>query len=150
MSLAADLVLALHFAYVAFVVGGLAAIWIGYALDWGWVRNRWFRLLHFGAIAIVAIEALIGMMCPLTVLEDALRPRAPHGAGFVQRWLQALLFWDLPQWLFTVIYLALTVFIATTYLLLPPRPRRSLHAPMRPDQAHATIRRMPGWRLRRR
>ena len=39
----ADAVLAVHFAYVAFVVLGMAAILLGIALGWRWVRNFWFR-----------------------------------------------------------------------------------------------------------
>jgi hypothetical protein len=123
LSLAADLVLALHFAYVAFVVGGLAAIWVGCALGWQWVRNRWFRVLHFAAIALVAVEALVGVMCPLTVLEDMLRSGEAGGTGFVQRWLHAILFWDLPLWAFTAMYLAFAALVAATFVLLPPRPR---------------------------
>ncbi len=65
----ADAVLVVHFAFVAFVIGGLALIWIGKTLRWGWVRNFWFRIAHLGAIAFVALEAVIGVACPLTVWE---------------------------------------------------------------------------------
>lgn len=124
MTLVADLVLILHFAYVLFVVGGLLAIWAGYALHWQWVRNRWFRVLHFAAITIVAIEAAVGVMCPLTILEDALRPGEEAGGSFLQRWLHAVMFWDWPLWVFTALYLAFTVAVAATFLWLPPRARR--------------------------
>jgi hypothetical protein len=127
VTLVADLILVLHFAYVVFVVGGLLAIWIGYARRWQWVRNPWFRVLHFTAIAIVAVEALVGVMCPLTILEDALRPGDATGAGFLQRWLHAVMFWDWPLWVFTAIYLAFTTAVAATFVLLPPRGRRSRH-----------------------
>jgi hypothetical protein len=123
MTLLADLVLLVHFAYVAFVVGGLALIWIGCALRWKWVRNWWFRVLHFAAIALVALEALAGVLCPLTWLEDALRPSDKSGAGFIQRWVSALLFWDFPLWVFTLAYVAFAVLVGLTYRLLPPRPR---------------------------
>jgi hypothetical protein len=36
---AADALLVLHFAIVAFIVGGLALTWTGAALGWGWIRN---------------------------------------------------------------------------------------------------------------
>src|SRR5687768_1390366 len=73
MSWLADLILAVHFAFVLFVVGGLALIWIGAGARWRWVRNPWFRGCHFAAICIVTAEAVLGIMCPLTVWEDALR-----------------------------------------------------------------------------
>ena len=43
----ADIVVVIHFAYVAFVVLGLVAVLMGYVFKWNWVRNRWFRLTHF-------------------------------------------------------------------------------------------------------
>ena len=39
----ADVVLLVHFAIVVFIVGGLAAVWIGAALGWAWIRNPWLR-----------------------------------------------------------------------------------------------------------
>src|SRR4051812_26075428 len=104
MQLLADIILIVHFAFVAFVVGGLLAIWTGAALGWHWVRNRWLRRLHLAAICIVAAEAVAGIACPLTVWEDALRGNTT-GPGFVARWLHLVLFYDLPNWVFTLAYL---------------------------------------------
>ena len=125
MKLLADLVLLIHFGYVLFVVGGLAVIWLGGALGWRWVRNWWFRALHFAAIALVAIEALTGLLCPLTWLEDALRPGVGTDAGFVQRWVHAILFWDYPAWVFTAMYVTFATIVGATWWLVPPRPRRT-------------------------
>ena len=118
--LLADLILALHCVYVLFVVGGLVLIWIGAWRGWRWVRNAKFRLLHFAAIALVAAEAVIGMTCPLTILEDWLRGNTEASAGFIQRLLQALLYWDLPAWVFTLSYLAFAAVVALTYVAFPP------------------------------
>ena len=123
MVLLADLVLVLHFAYVLFVVGGLFAIWLGYALGWRWVRNRLLRMLHLAAIGLVVLEALVGVMCPLTFLEDWLRPGEEGGRSFVQRWLHALLFYDWPLWVFTALYLGFAALVAFTFVLLPPEPK---------------------------
>ena len=103
-----------------FVVGGLVLIWIGYQLGWRWVGMRWLRIVHFCAIALVAVEALIGVACPLTVLEDALRPGGGGEAGFIGRWVHAVIFWDLPLWVFTALYVAFSTAVALTYRLLPP------------------------------
>jgi hypothetical protein len=62
-------------------------------------------------------------MCPLTVLEDLLRSGEGRDTGFVQRWLHAILYWDLPLWAFTAMYLAFAAAVAATFVLLPPRPR---------------------------
>jgi hypothetical protein len=71
----ADIVVAVHAAYVAIVVVGFAAILIGSAAQWRWVRNFYFRAAHLAMILLVCAEALVGTTCPLTRLENALRLR---------------------------------------------------------------------------
>jgi hypothetical protein len=123
-ALAADLILVVHFAFVAFVVGGLAVIWIGAALRWEWVRNGWFRVAHLAAICFVAAEALLGVMCPLTVWEDALRGRGGETA-FVARWVHRVMFYDLPDWVFTAAYVLFALVVALTWWLVPAQRRRA-------------------------
>lgn len=120
---AADLLLVLHFAIVVFIVGGLVLTWIGGWLSWGWVRNPWFRWLHFGAIGFVALEGVIGMTCPLTVWEDALRGTG-SGESFVGRWVRYLLYYRAPEWVFAVLYVAWAAATLVTLRLVPPRGRR--------------------------
>jgi len=119
----ADFILIVHFAFVAFVVGGLALIWIGAARGWQWVRNFWFRVAHLAAIVFVAGEALVGVWCPLTVWEDALR--GVHGEkSFVARWVHRLMFYDFPGWVFTTAYVLFALVVIVTLVWLPPRRRR--------------------------
>jgi hypothetical protein len=123
----ADVLLVVHFLIAAFIVLGLAAVWLGAALGWRWVRNPWFRYLHLGAIAFVAAEAVLGIACPLTVWEDLLRGGRSMHAGaesFVARWLRALLFYQAPEWLFTAAYLAWATATLVTLRLVPPRTNR--------------------------
>jgi hypothetical protein len=121
MTLLADLILALHFLFVLFVVAGLPAIWLGAARGWGWVRNRRFRLAHLGAILFVAAESLAGLACPLTVWEDLLRQTGPAGSSFMQRWLSRLLYYDLPEWMFTLAYVLFALMVIVTYRRVKPR-----------------------------
>ena len=118
----ADVILVVHALFVVFVVGGLAAIWIGIALDARFAYNVWFRGAHLGAIAFVVAESIAGFLCPLTLWEDALRGTASE-AGFLQRWIHAWLFWDLPGWVFTPAYIAFGALVAWTWLRHPPRSR---------------------------
>jgi hypothetical protein len=120
----ADFILIVHFAFVAFVVGGLALIWIGAASGWAWVHNLWFRIAHLAAIVFVAGEALVGVWCPLTVWEDALR--GVHGEkSFVARWIHRLMFYDFPPWAFTVAYVAFALVVAATWRFVRPvSPRK--------------------------
>lgn len=119
---AADALLVLHFAIVLFVVGGLILTWIGAALSWGWIRNPWFRYLHLGAIAFVAAEALAGIACPLTVWEDMLRG-SMRAESFIGRWVQRLLYYQAPEWVFTSLYVAWAAATLVTLRLVPPRRR---------------------------
>jgi len=119
---AADALLVLHFAIVVFIVGGLILTWIGAVLGWGWVRNPWFRYVHLGAIAFVALEAVIGMTCPLTAMEDLLRGGA-RAESFVGRWVRYFLYYRAPEWVFTALYLAWTAATLVTLRLVPPRSR---------------------------
>ena len=119
----ADAILIVHFLIAAFIVLGLAAVWLGAALGRRWVRNPWFRWLHLAAIAFVAAEAVLGMACPLTVWEDALRGGS-RPEGFIAHWVRALLFYEAPAWIFTVAYLAWATATLMTLWLVPPRAGR--------------------------
>jgi len=121
--LLADIVLLVHFAFVLFVVGGLAAVWLGAAAGWRWVRNLRFRIMHLAAILIVSAEALAGVWCPLTLWEDALRGTTPD-RSFIARWLHTLLYWDFPQWVFTVAYVAFAAAVVITFWLVPATSRK--------------------------
>ncbi|MGO9606020.1 MAG: DUF2784 domain-containing protein [Candidatus Binataceae bacterium] len=124
----ADAVVVFHAAYVAFVVLGFAAILAGAALGVRWARNFWFRVIHLAAITLVLVEALIGMICPLTLLEDRLRVRAGDTAypgDFVGYWVHRLIFYDWPPWVFAVLYAGFTVAVLAAFIAVPPDfPRR--------------------------
>jgi hypothetical protein len=120
---AADAVLVVHFGIVVFIVGGLVLTWIGSPLGWRWVRNPWFRYAHLAAIGLVALEGLIGIACPLTVWEDALRGGGEAGS-FIGRWVQWLLYYRAPEWVFTAAYLAWAAATVLTLRLVPPRRSR--------------------------
>jgi hypothetical protein len=123
--LLADLVLLVHFAFVLFVVAGLPLVWIGAAAGWNWIRHYGLRLAHLAAILLVSAEAVAGVWCPLTLWEDALRGQSPE-RSFVARWVHALLYHDLPSWMFTAAYLAFAVLVLFTWWRVPPvrEPRR--------------------------
>ena len=123
LNLAADALLALHFAIAAFIVGGLMLTWVGAALGWRWVRSRGFRYLHLAAIGFVALEALAGYACPLTLWEDLLRGGA-RPESFVGRWVYRLLYYRAPEWLFTTLYVAWAGATLFTLRLVPPRNDR--------------------------
>lgn len=122
--LLADAVLALHFGVVVFVVGGLLAVLVGNGLGWRWVNRRHWRLMHLVAVVVVAAQAWLGVLCPLTTLESWLRAQA-GGAGysgsFVQHWLQQAIYFEAPLWVFTLAYTVFGVLVLATWRIFPPR-----------------------------
>ena len=122
--LLADVVLALHFAIVAFVVGGLVLIVVGNLSAWRWVNALWFRLAHLAAIAVVLAEAWFGVTCPLTTLEMWLRAKAratTYSGSFIEHWLQRALYYEAPSWVFTLGYSLFGLLVTATWWYFPPR-----------------------------
>jgi hypothetical protein len=127
----ADAVLWLHVAFVLFVVVGLALIAVGGWRGWAWVRDRRFRWGHLGAIGVVVAQAWLGVLCPLTTLESALRERAgtaTYSGSFIAHWAGELLYFDAPPWVFTACYTAFGLAVALCWLLVRPRPRTGVSA----------------------
>ncbi len=125
--LAADLVLFLHVSFVAFVVLGLLLIFAGKAFGWSWIRNPWFRWAHLAAILVVVVQSWLGVICPLTMLEMALRSRAGESVypgAFVAHWLETMLYYDAPQWVFAVCYTAFGVLVIASWFWIRPRSFR--------------------------
>ena len=122
----ADAVLVLHVAIVLFVVGGLPLIWLGRWRSWRWSDAWSFRLAHLAAIGVVAAQSWFGIVCPLTTLEMWLRGRG-HGAvyagSFIEHWLQRLLYWQAPPWVFVLAYTVFALLVLATWMLWPPRRR---------------------------
>mgnify|MGYP001817713611 CR=1 FL=1 len=85
LKLAADLVVVVHFAFIAFVVvGGLLV------LKWGRVS-----LLHLPCVAYAALLEFCGWICPLTPLEQHLRTaagQAGYAGGFIDHYLVKIIY----------------------------------------------------------
>jgi len=128
--LLADLIVVAHFAYVVFVVVGMGAILLGFFLRWRWIRNFWFRLIHFLMIGVVVAEEVGGMVCPLTTWEYRLRIKAGdllpgeglgEPASFTGRLVHQLLFFDFPPWVFTFCYGVFGAAVLVAWIAVPPR-----------------------------
>jgi nitrate/nitrite transporter NarK len=130
--LLADIVLLLHAGYAAFVIVGLLAVPLGGWLNWRWVRARSLRVVHVLCTTIVAVEALVGMICPLTWLEHVLlvaSGAAGYERSFIGQLVYQLLYYDAPAWMFTLAYTVVAVTVALLYHYVPPLPRLSRQRP---------------------
>lgn len=124
--LLADTILILHVLFVAFVVLGLIAVYVGYFLNWQWVRNRVFRITHLCAIGYVVGQAWLGAVCPLTIWEMALRAEAgaaTYSGSFIQYWLRSLLYFTLPEWVFVVVYTLFGSLVLASWFVVRPNKR---------------------------
>lgn len=123
----ADVTLTIHAVFVLFVVGAQLLILSGWLRRWAWTRNPVFRLAHLGAIGFIVLETWFGVPCPLTLLENRLRLMADTDAyemSFVGYWLNHLLFYAAPPWLFTIIYTAFSLVVVLTFFVYPPHHDR--------------------------
>jgi hypothetical protein len=119
----ANAVLILHVGIVLFIIGGLVFTLIGGARKWRWVRNFWFRALHLVGIAYIAMEAWLGIVCPLTTLEQWLREQAGqavYGGDFVAHWLRKFMFYEAQPWVFIVAYSAFGLLVLLSWFIFSP------------------------------
>ena len=114
----ADAALVLHLAFIAFVtVGGFLVLRVP-GLAW----------LHLPAVIWAAATEFLGLICPLTPLENRLRAlggEAGYGGGFIEHYLTA---WIYPAGLTRTVQVALGVVVIVVnlavYLRLWHRRRR--------------------------
>jgi hypothetical protein len=124
----AEAILWLHVVVIAFSVFGLVAIPLGAWGGWRGVRVFWWRAVHIGILGIVALQALLGRACFLTIWESDLLRLAGEVAPnepLIQQWVSRAIYWPLPLWVFAVLYVTVCVYALLLWWLIPPRfPRR--------------------------
>lgn len=145
----ADIVAAIHFLYIMFVVIGQIVIIMGLFFNLAFVKSVIFRSTHLVAILIVAIQRIAGVRCPLTILENHLNTLAGRTVNpditFLARLLRELTYYRFPSWTFTFMYVGFGVFVLLTFVLFPPKLRklqlirraRSLNEALLPEKFRA-------------
>ena len=117
--MAAELILILHFCIVFFVVFGLVALPIGFLKNYSWTRNIKFRVAHLLLMGIITLEAIFGITCPLTIIENTLR-QIDYQQSFVAYWVSQFIYWDLPAYFFVTLYVACFIWALIFWKLHPP------------------------------
>ncbi len=120
----ADAILITHVLFVVFVVLGLILIFVGKFLSWHWVRNPWFRVTHLLGIGVVVLQSWFGVICPLTIWEMDLRSKAGetvYEGYFITHWLNELLYYQAPSWVFVVCYTVFGGLALSSWFLVRPR-----------------------------
>ncbi len=118
-------VLAVHVAVIAFNVFGLVVVPLGFWLGWGFVRGFRWRAIHLALLFLVAVQALLGRACFLTIWQAALEGEGAGKTGpLIARWIESLIFWPLPIWFFAILYVAVLIYAVALWRLVPPRRTR--------------------------
>ena len=123
-SFVADVILVIHVLFVVFVVLSLFLIFAGKLLCWQWVRNPWFRVTHLLSISLIVFQSWFGAICPLTIWEMDLRSKAgkAHYEGsFIMHWLNELLYYQAPQWVFVLVYTVFGGLVLGSWFWVRPR-----------------------------
>ena len=120
-SLLADFVLIIHCCIVFFVVFGLVALPIGYLNNYSWTRNVKLRVAHIFLMGFITLEAVLGITCPLTIVENTLR-QIEYQESFVSYWLSHFIYWDLPAYFFVTLYSGCFFWSLIFWRVCPPKP----------------------------
>lgn len=124
LSLLADIVLLVHLGVVIFNIFGLVAVPLGAWLGWRFVRIVWWRALHLASLAIVALQAVLGRACFLTLWQvDLVQSAGEAGSPepMIRHWVDAILFWPLPPWVFVAAYIAVWAYAILLWFWVRPR-----------------------------
>ena len=117
--LIADFILVIHFLIVIYVTAGILLIPIAYKMDWQIFKNKKLRVLHLLLISFVTFESIFGLTCPLTSIENYLR-NILNKQSFVSYWLQKIIFWDLPNIYFLILYCTCLTLTICWWKFFPP------------------------------
>lgn len=118
----AALILSVHVLIIGFNLFGLVAVPLGAWRGWRFVRFPAWRLAHLASLGVTALQAALGRLCFLTewqaLSEDDSRPEP-----LVMSWVNSMIYWPLPLWVFTLIYLGVFAYALAMFWFVPLRRR---------------------------
>jgi Protein of Unknown function (DUF2784) len=123
-ALLAEAVLAAHVAVILFNLFGLIVVPIGAARGWRFVRIAWWRVLHVVLLAAVAAQALASRACILTLWQSDLAGSAASPTPLIMNWVDRLIYWTLPIWIFAALYAVVFGYAVALLWLVPLQPAK--------------------------
>ena len=115
----ADALLLVHFCLAAFITLGFFIIPLGHKFSWHWIKNRNLRLFHLFFMGFITAETIVGLTCPLTVLENMFRD-VDYSISFTSYWATQILYWDLPSQFFMILYSLCLGWVVILWKICPP------------------------------
>ena len=119
-SFISDVVLVFHFIIIIFICFGFLLVPIGYKMKWIWLSNLKLRFFHLSLICFVTIEAIIGMTCPLTIIENIFNENK-YSQSFIKFWVSKIIYWDLPTLFFIILYTFCAFWTILMWKIFPPK-----------------------------
>jgi len=119
----ADIIILIHFLWILFILAGFVLTLGGFF--WKGYFNRWiFRTIHLCGILFVAILAVLGEYCPLTILENNLMvkydPELTYPGSFITHYVGKLVYPDVEPLVIIVPTIIIAVFTLIIYIIRPP------------------------------
>ena len=74
----------------------------------------------------MVLQSWLGLICPLTSLEMLLRSKAgdaTYAGSFVSHWLEAILYYRAPAWVFALSYTVFAAIVVLSWVWVRPRSR---------------------------
>lgn len=88
------------------------------------MREFWWRLAHLLALAVVALQAVLGRACFLTIWQGDVTG-ASRVQPLIAGWIDRLIYWPLPLWVFALAYVVVFAYVVALWMFVRPRvPRR--------------------------
>lgn len=116
----ATAVLLIHIFIILFIVGLFFLVPIGYKYNWNWQKSQKLRFFHLILISIVTFETLVGISCPLTVIENNLRGIYISNS-FIDLILQKIVYWEFPTIVFLLLYSLCLFWTILMWFIFPPK-----------------------------
>jgi hypothetical protein len=112
-----ELLLVLHFIVILFVVFGFPV-----ALWW---KRPWFRYFHAAFFACITLLMVLGIPCPLTVVEEEMRGES-YGGSFLATWLNRIIYmeWFEPRDIL-IIDICYLVLVFSSFVWYPVKKMKS-------------------------
>jgi hypothetical protein len=124
MALSAASILAVHLSIIAFNLLGLVVIPVGAWRGWNFVHAPLWRLLHLASLGVVAAQAVIRRACFLTIWQAALEGKSGSREPFIMHWINTLVYWPLPMWVFETAYILVFIYVLALIRIVPLHWRR--------------------------
>lgn len=115
----AAIILAVHVLIIAFNIAGLIAVPLGAWRGWRFVHAPLLRVLHIISLGVTAIQAMLGQACFLTDWQFAASGGQGDAEPLVMRWVNSLVYWNIPLEVFTLIYVSVLMYALALLWLVP-------------------------------